>query len=116
MSTPTGIRNYKTLFQYPTLDKIHRQPTLDTILHLLCQCKANVQSIPTTLGGGQLGYLGLVISNEAYNSIPNTVSFIRPQHPGPFIVIPPEPTRQTRLTSTTNTPTPTTVTVATVTQ
>ena len=128
MSSTLNIRNYKSLFQYPTLDKIHGQPTLDTILHLVRQLKINAQSIPTTIGGGQLGYLGLVISQQAYNSIPNAIPFQRPQHPGPFMVTIPRqqltsessatrPTRSTTTTTTTQTTTATpTITTAVVTQ
>ena len=82
-----NIKNYRTThFQHPTLDKIHGQPTLDTLLHLIRQLKVNAQSVPTTLGGGQLGYLALVLSENSYNAIPNATPFHRPTHPGPFVV------------------------------
>ena len=84
-----SIKNYRTThFQYPTLDKIHGQPTLESILHLVRQLKINAQSVPTTLGGGQLGYLALVLTDDTYNTIPNSSPFIRPTNPGPFIVQP----------------------------
>ena len=85
--TAYNINNYQsTHFQYQTLDKIHGQPTLESILHLFRQLKNNAQSVPTTLGGGQLGFLALVLPDEAYNSIPNSRIFIRPVNPGPFII------------------------------
>ena len=62
------------------------EPTLDTILLLHRQVKRNAQSVPTALGGGQLGYLALVISKEKYDAIPNSTPFERPQDPGPFEV------------------------------
>ena len=46
--------------------------------------KRNAQKVPTTLGGGQNGYLGLVVAPEAYNTIPGTRPFERPDDPGPF--------------------------------
>ena len=83
----TPFKNYRTAyFQYPTLDKIHGQPTLDTILYLQKQIKINAQSVPTTLGGGQLGYLALVLPATSYDAIPNAARFQRPPDPGPFIV------------------------------
>ena len=105
------FKNYRTsYFQYPTLDKIHGQPTLDTILHLQKQIKINAQSVPTTLGGGQLGYLALVLPRTSYDAIPNAGRFDRPTDPGPFIV-------QTRAppTTRTNQATPV-ITAATVAQ
>ena len=68
------------------MTKIDGEPTLDSILLLHRQVKRNAQSVPTTLGGGQLGYLALVISEEKYNAIPNATEFIRPQDPGKFEV------------------------------
>ena len=85
MKSEYSISSYKTShFQYPTLDKIHGEPTIDTLLHLFKQLKINAQSVPTKLGGGQLGYLALVISTEDYNAIPNAVPFTRPIDPGVF--------------------------------
>ena len=70
MSHSYSIKNYRTThFQYQQLDKIHGQPTLDIILHLVRQLKINAQSVPTTLGGSQLGYLKLVINETAYHAI-----------------------------------------------
>ena len=37
-------------------------------------------------GGGQLGYLALVLSDDAYNAIPNSVPFVRPSDPGLLII------------------------------
>ena len=48
--------------------------------------KRNSQSVPTTLGGGQLGYLALVLLPAAYNTIPNAATFTRPAQLGAFTV------------------------------
>ena len=85
--SPYNVKNYRTThFQHPTLDKIHGQPTLDTILKLIRQLKINAQNVQTNLGGGQLGYLALVLPTTSYNTIPNARAFVRPRDPGPFIV------------------------------
>ena len=39
------------------------------------------------MGGDQLGYLGLILSEEAYSQIPNSQPFVHPQHPGPFRLV-----------------------------
>ena len=44
----------------------------------------NAQKVPTSLGGGRLGYLTLVLKPATYATIRNAVPFIRPLHPGPF--------------------------------
>ena len=74
------------------MDKIHSEPTLNTLLHLFKQLKINAQSVPTTLGGGQLGYLAFVLSEEEYDTIHNTVPFVRPTDPEVFKYTPNIPT------------------------
>ena len=87
------------------MTKIDGETTLDSILLLHRQVKRNAQSVPTTLGGGQLGYLSLVISEEKYNAIPNATEFVRPQDPGKFEVHLPTTTETNQ--STIQTPVPT---------
>ena len=45
------------------------------------QLKANANSIPATLGGGNHGYLGLILSPAAYTTITAT-HFVEPVYPG----------------------------------
>ena len=90
------------------------EQTLDTILLLHRQVKRNAQSIPTTIGGGQLDFLALVTAEEKYNAIPALEPFERPSDPGTFsLQVPPTTTmqsptatvrRSTRSTTRTNTP------------
>ena len=54
--------------------------------------------MPTTLSGGQLGYLALVLTEEQYDSIPNSSPLIRPENHGDFQLQVPDP-------NTTKTPT-----------
>ena len=39
------------------------------------------------LGGGQLGYLALVIDTPTYNGIPTSAPFVRPVDPGAFVPV-----------------------------
>ena len=80
-SLPYDITRY---FEYKELDKIHGQPNIDTIIKLVKQLKRNAQWVPTILGGGQLGYLALILSDTDYLKIPNSSAFIRPSDPGTF--------------------------------
>eukprot|EP00957_Ditylum_brightwellii_P082558 6276310-Ditylum_brightwellii.AAC.1 len=40
--------------------------------------------VPTTLGGGACRHLELVLATVQYASIPGTVAYVRPTHPGPL--------------------------------
>ena len=129
MKSEYSVNSHRTThFQYPTLDKIHGEPTLDTLLHLFRQLKINAQSVPTQLGGGQLGYLALILTPTEYAAIPNTTPFVHPTDPGVFQYVPPQPaaastsmsTRSSRTSSGTPTtqgtqPAPSTIPSATVT-
>ena len=83
----TGSNYIHTHFEYKVLDKIHGEPTYDTIKRLHNQIKANAASVPSTLGGGRYGHLGLVLSARAYGLISNA-PFDRPDHPGPLVIPP----------------------------
>ena len=48
------------------------------------QLKRNAQRIPTTLGGGNHGYLALLLTATEYINIPGTAAFNRPISPGIF--------------------------------
>ena len=87
-SNTTSSVNYReTHFEYPTLTPIRGEPTADTLILLRKQLKANAKSVPSNLGGGNFGHLGLVIPPNRYNLISN-IPFDRPNHPG-LLVIPP---------------------------
>ena len=77
-----SVKDYKaTHFEYKSLDNIHGAPTIDSLLHIF-RLKRNAQCVSTTLGGGQLRYLALVLSDAAYTAIPNSAPFVRPLDPG----------------------------------
>ena len=63
------------------------EPTYATLKTLKDQLKANAASIPTTLSGGNHGYLGLILSPAAYATISPT-AFVEPAYPGQHPTIP----------------------------
>ena len=70
------------------MDKIHEAPTIDSVLRTFRQLKRNAQCVTTTWGGGggQLGYLALVLSDDVFNAISNAVPFVRPSDPGLLVI------------------------------
>jgi len=83
----SSIPNYReTTFEYADLTPIHGEPTYKSLTVLFNQLKANARSVRSSLGGGQHGYLGLVLSPAIYNTIAPNTPFQYPVHPGPLIL------------------------------
>lgn len=90
-----SIKNIHSHFEYKELTKIDGEPTLDSILLLHRQINQNAQSVPTTLGGGQLGYLGLVIATYK-SSCGNQYLIVMYNYDSNVIVFEPLKTRQSK--------------------
>jgi hypothetical protein len=73
-----------TYFQHKVLTKVHGTPTYETLMTLSTELKANASSVPSTLGGGLYGHLGLILSAERYATLANSVPWTNPGNPGPF--------------------------------
>jgi hypothetical protein len=73
-----------TYFQHKVLTKIHGKPTYETLQNALTELKANAGSVPSTLGGGQYGHLGLLLSDTRYATLPMTQPWVSPINPGPY--------------------------------
>ena len=85
MSQTTAINYIDTNFEFKELTKIHGEPTFETIKILHNQLKANASSVPSGLGGGNFGHLGLVLTPAQYALI-SPVPFDRPAHPGTLVI------------------------------
>ena len=73
---------------FPTqLTPIVGEPTDATLRTLKDQLEANAASVPTTLGGGNHGNLGLILSPATYATISPT-AFNEPAYPGQHPAIP----------------------------
>ena len=73
-----------TYFQHKVLTKIHGKPTYPTLQTLYTELKANAGSVPTTLGGGLHGHLGLLLPATSYATLQPTIAWVTPPNPGPF--------------------------------
>jgi hypothetical protein len=67
------------------LKRIHGQPTYETLQNLSTEIEANAALVPSTLGGGQYGHLGLILSVDCYATLANTIPWVSPPNPGPFV-------------------------------
>ena len=85
-STVPSVEDFTNAFPNH-LTPIVGEPTYQTLKELKDQLKANAASIPTTLGGGNHGYLGLILSPAAYATISPT-AFVEPAYPGQHPAIP----------------------------
>jgi hypothetical protein len=74
-----------TYFQHKVLTKVHGKPTYETLQNLSTELKANAGSVPSTLGGGQHGHLGIIVSAIRYATLANTLPWVNPVNPGPFV-------------------------------
>jgi hypothetical protein len=72
-------------FQHKVLSKIHGKPTYESLQNVLTELKANASSVPSTLGVGNNGHLGLLLSDPRYTTLANTIPWITPVNPGPFV-------------------------------
>ena len=77
--------DYTSLFELATLPKIHGEPTYQNLKDLKDKLKTNATKIPSDLGGGGFGHLGLVLTPAEYANISNT-PYARPQHPGALVI------------------------------
>ena len=68
-------------FPHPITTAIHGKPTFTTLYKLKKEIMANAASVPSTLGGGQHGHLGLILTAPQYNNI-SLVPFLKPRDPG----------------------------------
>ena len=73
-----------TYFQHKVLTKVHSTPTYESLQTLVTELKANAGSVPSTLGGGQHGHLGLLLSEIRYATLEDTIPWVTPNNPGAF--------------------------------
>ena len=74
-------------FKYKTPTLIIGAPTNKTLKRLKQELRANASSVESDLGGGDHGYLGLVLSDANYASVSDT-AFVAPNYPQPLTIPP----------------------------
>jgi len=82
-----GTVDYQSsYFKYKTPTPIRGLPTYNALKRLKTELQANASSVETDLGGGNHGYLGLVLTDKEYNSIPDTQPFEPPIYSPPLVI------------------------------
>ena len=74
-----------THFEIKAPTKIEGEPNFETLTRLYDEIKRCAQNVPSNLGGGNYGHLGLVVTATDYQLVSIT-AFIRPLNPGDFVL------------------------------
>lgn len=86
----THVDYVQTYFTHKVPTRIHGKPTYPGLKTLKQELRANASSVDSNLGGGNHGYLGLVLTDAEYQAIPGVGAgnlFVAPAYP-PALVIP----------------------------
>jgi len=78
--TPGAVDYVASYFKYKTPTPIVGTPTYKSLKRLKAELRANASSVETNLGGGDHGYLGLVLSTAEYATVSAT-PFTAPTYP-----------------------------------
>ena len=79
MGIRTEIRNE---IRKETVTKIHGQPTSHDLTQLVKEIIAILANIPTSLGGGNHGHVGVIMDPVDYNTMTAGIDFVNPVNPG----------------------------------
>ena len=71
-----------TYFPYRSPTPIQGEPTYKALKRLKNELRANASSVDCDLGGGDHGYLGLILTEEEYTRIAPDDPFVAPEFPG----------------------------------
>ena len=81
MTGSSSIDNIKGKFPYKHIPKIEGIPDYEALTSLKNMLYANAATLPTTLGGGKHGHMGLIMDPTVYATISST-PYVIPQNPG----------------------------------
>ena len=78
-----GIRtDIRDKIRKETVTKIHGQPTSHDLTNLEKEIISILANIPTTLGGGNHGHVGVIMDQVDYNTMTTGIDFVNPVNPG----------------------------------
>jgi hypothetical protein len=80
-----GIRaDIRDELKKETVTKIHVQPTSHDLTILEKELIAILAGIPTALGGGNFGHVGVIMPATAYSTMTGGTAFVNPANPGVY--------------------------------
>ena len=85
--TVDSSSNDKFYFHHPILTPVTGTLIYITLVHLQKEVRSNVKSVPSSLGRGAQGHLGLVTSAVTYALINPNAIFTHPTHYGPPVQV-----------------------------
>ena len=85
MTSTSSIKCKESYFKHLFLTKIPGEPTYETLHHLKNELKANESYVPTTFGGGNNGYLEVILTPADYHRIASANPFTRPPNLGVLV-------------------------------
>ena len=85
MKLTSSVNHKDSYFDHLVLTKIRGKSTYETLHHLKNELKSNLVSVPTTLGGGNYGYLGMILTPIEFHCIAPANPFTRPPNPGVLV-------------------------------
>ena len=78
-----SLTNYRDLyFEHKSLTRISGKSTFVTLHQLLLELKPNAVLVPSTLGGGEYGFIGIILSRTTYTTLTPMTPLVVPTHPG----------------------------------
>ena len=80
------VENIVAKFPVKTLPQIHGEPDYESIKAIQDILYGNAASLPTTLGGGNHGHIGLIMTPALYLTLSAT-AYVEPADPGPPPVV-----------------------------
>jgi hypothetical protein len=87
-SNALTVEEIVNLFPNPILRKIDHQPTFKDIQVTTRLLNANAISIPSMIGGGSHGHLGIIMTQVEYATISES-PWVEPYNPNAVPIIPP---------------------------
>ena len=86
--TTTRVDYASAYFPYKSPISIQGEPTYETLKRLKNELRANASSADSDMGGGDDGYLGLVLTEEEYAKVAPERPFVAPEYPGKLTIPP----------------------------
>lgn len=84
MTAKGSIDYTSSYFKHKTPTPIRGPPINKALKRLKLELQLNSSSVETDLGGGNHGFLGLVLSDQEHATTPSMQPFVLPNYPAPL--------------------------------